>query len=569
MVGLLHGAAAVRDDEKLRVLGEAAHVLHVARNVRLVECSLDLVHDAKRRRPHLQNRKVERDGHERHLAAGHQAQRRERLTGRLHLDLDAAVEHMLRILEHERRLAAAEELQEGLAERLIDRLKLRGEDALHLPRHIGDDAGQLTLGLEDIVPLTGEESVARVHAREFVDRTEVRRAQRADAAAQLGDAAAGLGHVLDRLAQRLGRRAAELVIVPELVEDLLFLHVGRELFLLKARHEPLHIQQVAVARLRIAVGARALSLQLQLTAAARGKLTAQRLGALAKLRQTVLVHLQRLLQMLRAGLRLRDLVKARLAVTGHLLEQVVDLLRGAQDGLALGLKRRRLRPQPGQPVGQLLSAAVKRAAAELALIAFRAKLCKRLLRRGCIGAGGGDALLIRLLLRAAGVNGRILPRDGLLCGVLEQHDLCRLALRPVQHLDRLLQLRLHGVELCVRRVERRLRILELERTLLLFERERIQRLTQALELVGTRQNATALGGTAAGERAAGVDELPVKRDDAVAVVIAPGDGDGVCHRLGDNGAAEEIADDIAVSGRAGDERVGHADIARLPIRHAV
>ena len=99
---------------------------------------------------------------------------------------------MLRILEHERRLAAAEELQEGLAERLIDRLKLRGEDALHLPRHIGDDAGELTLGLENIVPLTGEESVARVHARELVDRTEVRRAQRADAAAQIGDAAACL-----------------------------------------------------------------------------------------------------------------------------------------------------------------------------------------------------------------------------------------------------------------------------------------------------------------------------------------------------------------------------------------
>ena len=55
----------------------------------------------------------------------------------------------------------------------------------------------------------------------------------------------------------------------------------------------------------------------------------------------------------------------------------------------------------------------------------------------------------------------------------------------MQRLDRLLQLRLCGVELCVRRVERRLRILELERTLLLFERERVQRLTQTLELVGT------------------------------------------------------------------------------------
>lgn len=64
----------------------------------------------------------------------------------------------------------------------------------------------------------------------------------------------------------------------------------------------------------------------------------------------------------------------------------------------------------------------------------------------------------------------------------------------MQRLDRLLQLCLCGVELCVRRVERRLRILELERALLLFERERVQRLTQTLELVGTRQDAAALGG---------------------------------------------------------------------------
>ena len=198
------------------------------------------------------------------------------------------------------------------------------------------------------------------------------------------------------------------------------------------------------------------------------------------------MHLQRLLQLLRAGLRPRDLVKARLAVTGHLLEQIVDLLRGAQDGLALSLERRRLRPQPGQPVGQLLPAAVKRAATELALIAFRAKLCKRFFRRGCIGTGGGNALLIRLLLRTAGVDGRILPRNGLLRSVLQQRDLRRLALRPVQRLDRLLQLRLCGVELCVRRIERRLRILELERALLLFERERVQRLALFIQRVAHR-----------------------------------------------------------------------------------
>ena len=75
------------------------------------------------------------------------------------------------------------------------------------------------------------------------------------------------------------------------------------------------------------------------------------------------MHLQGLLQLLRAGLRLRDLVKARLAVAGHLLEQLMDLLRGAQDGLTLGFKRRRLRPQPGRASVSSAEAASARAAA--------------------------------------------------------------------------------------------------------------------------------------------------------------------------------------------------------------
>ena len=139
----------------------------------------------------------------------------------------------------------------------------------------------------------------------------------------------------------------------------------------------------------------------------------------------------------------------------------------------------------------------------------------------------------------------------------------------MQRLDRLLQLCLGGVELRVRGVERRLGVLKLGLALFFLQRERVERFAQAFELVRAREDAAALGGAAAGERAAGIDELPVERDDAVAVVIAPGDGDGVFHRLGHDGAAEKIADNIAVSGGAGDERVGHADIARFLIRHAV
>ena len=281
------------------------------------------------------------------------------------------------------------------------------------------------------------------------------------------------------------------------------------------------------------------------------------------------MQLQGLLQLLRAGFCLLDLGEAGRAVAGHFLKEVVDLLCGARDGLALGIQRRRLRPQASQLIGQLLTAAVKRAAAQLALIALGAEFVKCLLRRKRVGAGGRDAILICLLLRAAGVNGRILPRDGLLRGVFQQRDLRGLGLRLVQRLDRLLQLRLRGVELRVRRVERRLRVLKLGLALFFLQRECVERCAQALELICAREDAAALGGAAAGERATGIDELPVERDDAVAVVIALGDGNGVFHRLGHDGAAQKIADNIAVSGGAGDQRVGHTDIARLLIRHAV
>ena len=50
------------------------------------------------------------------------------------------------------------------------------------------------------------------------------------------------------------------------------------------------------------------------------------------------MHLQGLLQLLRAGLGLLDLGEAGRAVAGHFLKEVVDLLRRARDGLALGVQ---------------------------------------------------------------------------------------------------------------------------------------------------------------------------------------------------------------------------------------
>ena len=53
----------------------------------------------------------------------------------------------------------------------------------------------------------------------------------------------------------------------------------------------------------------------------------------------------------------------------------------------------------------------------------------------------------------------------------------------MQCLDRLLQLRLHGVQLRVSRVKRRLRVLESCLALPLFQRERVEGSAQTLELV--------------------------------------------------------------------------------------
>ena len=195
------------------------------------------------------------------------------------------------------------------------------------------------------------------------------------------------------------------------------------------------------------------------------------------------MHLQGLLQLLRAGFCLLDLGEAGRAVAGHFLKEVVDLLCGARDSLALGIQRRRLRPQASQLIGQLLTAAVKCSAAELALVAFGTEPGECLLRRKRVGTGGRDAVLICLLLRAAGVDGRILPRDGLLRGVFQQRDLRRLGLRLVQRLDRLLQLRLRSVELRVSCVKRRLCVLESCLALPLFQRERVEGSAQTLELV--------------------------------------------------------------------------------------
>ena len=138
------------------------------------------------------------------------------------------------------------------------------EDLLHLAGNVLDNAQEFRLGLVHVAALLGEELIAGVDPLVFVDGAQVRGAQGVDLSPQLGRLPASLGQALHRLAQPLGRAVAQLVAVPQLVQDLFFLHLGGQLLLLDPGGAPLEIQNLAVAGLRVLLGPGALSLQLQL-----------------------------------------------------------------------------------------------------------------------------------------------------------------------------------------------------------------------------------------------------------------------------------------------------------------
>ena len=205
------------NDQKLRFLGHLAHIACVAIDVRIVQGGLDLVHHAKGRRTNLEDRKVQGDGDKSHLTAGQEADIGKRLAGGLHLDLNAAVEHVVFVLEPQRRLAAAEEIQEGLAEAGVDLLEAFDKDLLHLACDVPDDIQQLRLGLVHVGALLREKFIAGIHALIFLDRAEVRRAEGVDLPAQLGHGLACFQNALHRLALGLRGGMAQLIVLPELV----------------------------------------------------------------------------------------------------------------------------------------------------------------------------------------------------------------------------------------------------------------------------------------------------------------------------------------------------------------
>ena len=109
------------------------------------------------------------------------------LPGRLRDDVDAALERIVFIEQHEVGFAAAEELGEHLAEVDPDLLEGLREKLLGRLIDLRDDVEQFAARVRQVGVLRFEEGVTLLEFVVFLDGVEIHRAHRVELARQLGD----------------------------------------------------------------------------------------------------------------------------------------------------------------------------------------------------------------------------------------------------------------------------------------------------------------------------------------------------------------------------------------------
>ena len=249
------------DDDELGLSRQAAHVAGVAGDVGIVQRRLDLVHDAEWCGMDFQNGEVQGNCHEGLLAAGEQRDGLEGFSGRLGLDLNAAAQDVVLVLQLQLGGTAAKQFSKGGLEALGEQLELLRKDDGHLVCDLLDDTFQFALGLFHVVALVGQVGIAAIDPLELLDGSDVDIAQSVDVPLQLADAAGGLGHALqlDPLSLRIG--VGEFIVFPQAIQNLLLLHGGGSSLLFQTADGPLQIQQILIHLLTSTVLGGALSLQ--------------------------------------------------------------------------------------------------------------------------------------------------------------------------------------------------------------------------------------------------------------------------------------------------------------------
>ena len=162
---------------------------------------------------------------------------------------------------------------------------------------------------------------------------------------------------------------AELVAVPELVQELLFLHLCGEFFLLEAGAAALHVEEGVVLLLHGLIGPGALALDLELLLRRLRDAVSYLRSPCAKLRYTLLALRQLSLCALCPGLHVRKRLRPRLAVARYAAPEQLELSRGIFRRAPFGLER-----------GQLVAYILQLARGHVQLVARRGQLALQVLR---------------------------------------------------------------------------------------------------------------------------------------------------------------------------------------------
>ena len=156
-IGGLHRPLLVGDDDELRAVGVAPEQLDEARDVRVVERSLDLVEQVEGAGPREEEGEQERDRAQRLLAAGKQREARDALARGPQLDLDPSLPVLaLGLDQAQAALAPREERGGDLLEVLRDGVERLGEAALDGLRELGSQPLELLEAPLEVLALSCE-----------------------------------------------------------------------------------------------------------------------------------------------------------------------------------------------------------------------------------------------------------------------------------------------------------------------------------------------------------------------------------------------------------------------------
>ena len=134
------------NSDALGILIHSAQIIGKTRNIDFVERRLDFIQQTERRRIDLHNREINGNGNECFFSAGKQFQIRDNLSGRLHGNIDAGIEDILRVAQGKRGCPAAKQFFENFCKVPVDFLEPLQKNIPHFSHQGMDQPTQFIAG---------------------------------------------------------------------------------------------------------------------------------------------------------------------------------------------------------------------------------------------------------------------------------------------------------------------------------------------------------------------------------------------------------------------------------------